>query len=219
MVTLLMTFFVLLYSFSSIDASKFKRLVASLQESFGGMLEGGPSLETGLLDGEAVPPSDVPVVSPELASTVAELNQFIADAGLQGDVVVVPVEEGVAVRILDKVLFDSGRADLRAGDRSVLDKLAGVFRKIDNAVVVEGHTDNLPIHTADFPSNWELSAARALNVVHYLTERCGLSAERFSAQAYGEFHPIEPNDSDAHRSANRRVELIIRYMNPQANME
>ena len=113
------------------------------------------------------------------------------------------------VRLADRVLFDLGKADLRPDARRVLDALAGVLAELPNPVRVEGHTDDLPINNERFPSNWELSTARATTVVRYFIEHHGMDPRRFSAAGYGEYHPLVPNTSAANRQKNRRVDVVI----------
>ena len=114
------------------------------------------------------------------------------------------------IQIKDHVFFDSARADIRADGMPLLNKLATLLDEMPNDVVIEGHTDNIPIRTAEFPTNWELSAARSARVVRYFTEIRGLDARRFAAMGYGEFHPVASNATAAGRNQNRRVVLLIK---------
>jgi len=118
-------------------------------------------------------------------------------------------ERGVTVHILEELLFASGSADLKLSSLTILDTLAQALRALPNDLRVEGHTDNVPINTAQFPSNWHLSVARALNVAYYLIERHGLTQERVSVVGYSEYQPLVPNTSTANRSRNRRVDIVI----------
>jgi chemotaxis protein MotB len=111
--------------------------------------------------------------------------------------------------VSDKVLFSPGSADLQPIGRQVLGVVADVVREVPNDLMVEGHTDNTPINTAQFPSNWELSTERATHVLRELVERNGIPAERVSAAGYGEHHPVASNTSADGRARNRRVELVI----------
>jgi chemotaxis protein MotB len=118
-------------------------------------------------------------------------------------------ERGVTVHIMEEMLFPSGSADLKQASLPAMDTLAGVLRLLKNDLRVEGHTDNVPINTTQFPSNWHLSVARALNVAYYLIERHGLTQERVSVVGYSEYRPLVANDSPANRSRNRRVDIVI----------
>lgn len=118
-------------------------------------------------------------------------------------------EEQISFRISDAILFDSGRAELSNGGVRVLERLLPTFAAVPYALAVEGHTDDRPIVTPRFPSNWELSTARAARVVRYL-ERRGIPPERLSATGFAATRPIADNTDPAKRSANRRVELILK---------
>jgi chemotaxis protein MotB len=117
---------------------------------------------------------------------------------------------GLVVTIVtDQVLFDPGRAEVQPDGVTILDVVANALSQIPNAVIVEGHTDSRPISTAQFPSNWELSTARATSVLRYLTEQRGLSAERISASGYADTRPVAEGNDPASLAQNRRVELVV----------
>ncbi len=120
-------------------------------------------------------------------------------------------ERGIVVTVLTDIAFDSGKADVLAEGTKILDKISGVLKDVspDNHIVIEGHTDNVPIRYSGWKSNWELSSARALSVVHHLIDKGGLNAERFSANGYGEYRPIVDNSTEAGKRQNRRVEIVI----------
>jgi chemotaxis protein MotB len=121
------------------------------------------------------------------------------------------MEKGLVISFVADVLFDSGKAKIRSGAYAVLDKVARVLT--ENVpqlnVGIEGHTDNTPIKFSNWKSNWELSSARALSVLHYLVDKKGISPDRLSAVGYGEYHPVASNDTKIGRQANRRVEIVI----------
>jgi chemotaxis protein MotB len=111
----------------------------------------------------------------------------------------------VTVNLVDEILFKSGDADLSARGKEVLGKVGGVLKGLkDKQILIGGHTDDNPIHTERFPSNWELSAARAVNVVHYLVETVGVEPRVVTAAAYSEFHPRARE-----KSKNRRIEILL----------
>jgi len=118
-------------------------------------------------------------------------------------------EKGLIVSLKEKILFETGKADLSLEAKGVLDKLHPIFLKIPNQIVVEGHTDNVPIRTVQFPSNWELSTARATQVIRYLIEEKNFPKERIAATGYGEYHPVAGNDTLEGRAENRRVDFVI----------
>lgn len=117
--------------------------------------------------------------------------------------------EGVTLRLDESLLFDSGRAQLTESGREVLQALDEVVLDFDGEISVEGHTDNVPINTQRFPSNWELSSARAISVVRFL-QRQGVDPSRLRAVGYADSRPLANNDTAAGRAANRRVELLLR---------
>ncbi|EWH01296.1 OmpA/MotB family protein [Halomonas sp. BC04] len=118
-------------------------------------------------------------------------------------------QQGITLRIDDNLLFSSGQADLTAQGREVLGSLREVLGAFEGDVSVEGHTDSIPIATARFPSNWELSSARAIAVLRYLAE-LGVGIERLRAVGYAETRPLESNDTAEGRAMNRRVELLLK---------
>ncbi|WP_170066347.1 OmpA family protein [Neomoorella humiferrea] len=214
LMTQLVVFFVLLFSFSVLNQQKFQRFIASYQGM--GILDGGvsPIVET-----EAAPLDYPEVETPEEAAALARAREmmetyqtvknFLTESGLNSMVEVRYEEQGIALDIKERILFDSGKADLKPEARRLLDKLAELLSRIPNEVRVEGYTDNRPIHTMEFPSNWELSTARAARVVRYFIEEHRLKPERFVAIGYGEYRPLYPNDTPEHMAENRRVVLMI----------
>lgn len=118
---------------------------------------------------------------------------------------------GLVITMANDILFDSGKAKLKSNSHSTLKKIASVINETvpDRDVGIEGHTDNVPIKHSGWKSNWELSSARAASVLHYLIDECGIAPQRLSAIGYGEFRPIDTNDTKAGRAKNRRVEIII----------
>jgi len=143
-----------------------------------------------------------------IESIKAKLDKFAADNHIQASLVSSIEERGLVVSIQETLLFASGSAVITAQARAILEKVSTVLAAAPNQIKVEGHTDNLPIHTAQFPSNWELSVIRATNVVQIL-QSDGITPDRLSATGYGEYRPIAANNSDAGRSKNRRIDLII----------
>ncbi|MDI7248273.1 MAG: flagellar motor protein MotB [Bacillota bacterium] len=211
MTQLLLTFFVLLFAFSSIDAIKFRQAVISLQGALG-VLTGGPQL---------LNPGEMPVPKPptdlrpsgkseiELEGVMQEFQSFLKDQALANDVHLEMTERGLVVSFMDKVLFDLGQADLRPEARRVLSDVSVILGKIPNDIRIEGHTCDLPIRTPKFPSNWELSTSRACTVLRYFIEVAGLAPDRFTAMGYGEYRPKVPNVSEGNRALNRRVDVVI----------
>lgn len=209
MITLLMIFFIVMYSLSKVDVAKFKTLAESLAAVFGA---GGMILDS---PGPAVVPGSPPeqirdiVEKTQLEKLKKELEQYIEESGLSAKVSVTMEERGIVLSFQDNVLFELGSDKLTTQAREILDRVAPMLANTPNYIRVEGHTDNLPINTVRFPSNWELSAARATNVVQELIQIHGLQPQKMSAIAYGEYRPRAPNNNEINRQLNRRVDLII----------
>ena len=123
-------------------------------------------------------------------------------------------DRGIVITFVAEVLFDSGKADLKPDGKKMLKKVASVISQeaADNEIGVEGHTDNVPIKLSGWKSNWELSAARATSVLHYLISDCALKPNNLSATGYGEYRPVKSNNTKEGKQANRRVEIIIKPM-------
>lgn len=121
------------------------------------------------------------------------------------------MEKGLVITFVADVLFDSGKAKIKSESSQILDKVASVLQTNvpDLSIGIEGHTDNQPIKHSGWKSNWELSTARALSVLHYLVDDRSISPDRVSAVGYGEYRPVATNDSKDGRSENRRVEIVI----------
>lgn len=215
MVTLLMVFFVLLFSFSEIDAQRFRTVLMAFQASMG-VLDGGVQVihdDAALQGRDDLDLGDIDFIRPELAAQLrflySDLQSFVQERDLQQSVQLELTERGVVVRFADRILFDLGKADLKPEAIAILDQLAEVLREVPNPVRVEGHTDDLPINNERFPSNWELSTARATTVIKQLVEEYGLDPRQFSAAGYGEYRPLVPNDSMENRALNRRVDIVL----------
>ncbi|HZK84526.1 MAG TPA: flagellar motor protein MotB, partial [Desulfosporosinus sp.] len=238
LITLLMIFFVVLYSMSALDAQKFAAVAESLNNALGGGTPSKIELSTNptgpSLIQSGVTPSDTNVPSSgtdatntaatnsdsntgqgsgaaekmSIDSIKAKLDKFAVDNGMQLTLITTSEERGLVVSIQETLLFQSGSADITTGARDILSKISTILAAAPNQIKVEGHTDNLPINTAKFPSNWELSVIRSINVVHILQNE-GISPSRLSAAGYGEFRPIYPNNTAAGRGKNRRIDLLI----------
>jgi chemotaxis protein MotB len=208
MVTQVLLFFVLLFSLSTVDAKKFDLALISLQESLG-ILQGGQTVvERDFLEAGDIGQAAADEEERELKLLQSRLDNLIEDYDIEG-IQVSMDERGITIRFIEGVLFDSGKARLKENAKSILDKIAPVLKSCYHHLRVEGHTDNLPISTREFPSNWELSTTRAVNVIKYFIEKHRFSPYTLSAAGYGEYRPIAPNDTEKHRALNRRVDLIV----------
>ena len=213
LITLLMVFFVVLYSMSSADSTKWKQISAALQQAFNvDVLQGQSATSIDSSAAAPAPPIDNLINDSEVPQVTRLQNkiQAVLDGASQAPDVTVGVDrEGVVIRLSGSYLFDSGRAELKPNSLAVLDAVAAEIRPLANDVRVDGHTDSTPIDSPRYPTNWELSTARALAVTRYFSESDGIRADRLMAAGFGEFRPLVPNDSREHRAQNRRVEIHL----------
>ncbi|WP_300380712.1 OmpA family protein [Clostridium sp.] len=222
-VTLLLTFFVLLYSTATVDSEKTKSISSAFTAMFSGD-SGDTLLEYDLYNGA------VPLIGGETKYDIEEMGNmspqakmynnvkdFISKNDLQEVVEVIDSEKGIVIQLRDNILFESASSNIREESKVILDKISTLISSVANPILVEGHTDNIPIRTMEFPSNWELSADRAVNVVRYFVESRGQNPSRFSAAGYGEYHSVAPNDSYENMARNRRVDILIITTEQEAN--
>ncbi|PKM82345.1 MAG: chemotaxis protein MotB [Firmicutes bacterium HGW-Firmicutes-14] len=210
LITLLMIFFVLMYTISNVNSKKFAQLSASMSEALLGQ-------NSGYFLGEAPGPlviqdSYSPGGKTEMESmkeAKEKLEKYIEEKGLKGKVDVGQEERGLIISLKEALLFKLGSADITPESRDVILNVGRILAEMPNNIRIEGHTCNLPIRTSQFPSNWELSTARATNVVRFLVNNVGLKPEKLSATGYGEFRPIVSNTSEINRAKNRRVDIVV----------
>jgi chemotaxis protein MotB len=224
LITLLMIFFVIMFAMSKIDQPKFLALAISLNQALYNenkipMKHMGPQ---GLLTVTSPTPkvSTQRELTPQqieeanrLEKIKQELQDYIQKNNLAGKISVVENPKGLQISLRDAVLFDSGQATLTSSAQGVLNGMVPFLKGIPNDIAVEGYTDNVPIHNSLFASNWELSSARALQVVHFFIDH-GLDPHKLSATGFGEWRPVAPNDNDADRALNRRVNIVILRTTP-----
>ncbi len=148
-------------------------------------------------------------VQEEIRQQTDELKGILKNEIADGLVTVEAIEDKIIIRIQEKGSFASGSADFNPGFLDVIDRISDALVRSPGRVIVAGHTDNVPIYTERFRSNWELSSARAVTVVHALLMNPGISEDRVLIEGHADSHPLVPNDSAEHRATNRRVELII----------
>lgn len=144
-----------------------------------------------------------------LANLIQNVESFLVEEGLEDVITATRTEEGVILVLQDSILFDSAEAEILDSGRPFLDEVGGLLKGISNIVRVEGHTDNRPISTYRYPSNWELSGARAGSVVRYFIEEHDVAEERFLIAGYGDTRPVVENTGPENWSKNRRVEIVI----------
>lgn len=216
LITLLMIFFVVMYALSSVNARKFEAVALSLSKAMGGgqsmMNEPGASFIPGSPGSSLGQDLDIPIDMEEennLERIRRELQAYIDENGLNGKVTVNLEERGVVLSFQDVALFPLGSADLTQDARNLIGAMGQILKKAPHYLRVEGHTDDLPINTARYPSNWELSVARSTSVVQELINELKLAPELLSAAGYGEFRPKVPNETANSRQQNRRVDIVV----------
>lgn len=210
MLTLLLALFIVMFAMSKINNEKMEKF----SEQFNIIFAGGSGVME--KDGTSlIPMDDIPV--PKLTeqeqdkmNTIKEnLEEEIKKSGYSDKVNVTLNGEGLQISIQDIVLFDSGKADVIESVHPMLNHISDLLKSLDNNIKVVGHTDNVPIKTPQFRSNWDLSAMRAINVMNFLIDNGGLVPERFSFQGYGQYSPKYDNATDEGKAKNRRVEIIL----------
>jgi chemotaxis protein MotB len=251
MITLLMALFMVLFSISSVNISKYQTLQQSLKSAFSGsILTGGHAiLQSGSSSTSAHTPAtaDVPAIVPltptspkpndttaaqiskaEMAASQsqaeqqsfealkAKLNHYAQTHGFSNQVHAIITRQGLDVRVLtDKLLYDSGSATLQTSGDPLLDEVASLLKvEGTHPITVEGNTDDVPIANSQYPSNWELSTARATSVVRYFIAH-GVPEQRLGAAGYADLHPVASNATAAGRALNRRVDIVVQRLYPQ----
>lgn len=233
-ITLLFAFFVVMYSISSVNEGKYKVLSDSLEGIFNAPQKSTKPIQVGeeLARSEGYRSTEINIIplikSPELADEQEKQREFqenqelaniagkfeesLSDLILEQKVSVQKLEDWIEISLEDTIVFSSGGVEPIDEALPVIEKIARIMKGHENAMLVEGHTDNLPMRTGAIPSNWELSAARAASVVRYLALE-GVSPDRMAAMGYGEFRPLVRNDTPQGRRKNRRVVLLVSKSN------
>ena len=218
MVTLLMVFFILLFAIGTVQQEKWRQIKESLREALGADAVEEMGTRQGLdvvkqvqtqVDEQTVHAVDEvgAMVNREIEDIISEVEEFVFKNKLSGEVRVSSDARGAVITISDVVLFPSGSAEMTPQGRKTLRQVFDLLNQFNYNVKVEGHTDNTPIHTFRFPSNWELSASRASEVAHMLIDD-GFPPERLSVEGFAEFRPKVPNTSIENRAINRRIEVV-----------
>ena len=211
MLTLLLALFIVMFAMSQTDKEKFKKVSEQFNVIFS--------------DGSGVLEKDGTVVIPENSTTSYDtkgvieedkmnevkrmLEEEVKSKGYSDKVKVELNKEGLEISIQDTVLFNSGEAEVLKGVSPLLIQISTMLQKLDNDIKIVGHTDNVPIFTEKFRSNWDLSSMRAINVMKFMVDAGKLHAEKFSIQAYGQYKPKFDNSTQDGRAKNRRVDMVI----------
>ncbi len=213
LITLLLAFFIMMYTFSKQDAQKHQEVAERLKAIFMGgssVVKEGGATASKVVD---VSPGPAAPAGREIETELENQIAAMASAFDEGHKIsVFRDERGIVIRIMDRAFFDEGKAELKETAKSALRKIAPILEKSNNHVNIEGHTDDVPINTAEFRSNWELSTRRATEVVRHLIEKYGFQPSRISASGYAEYRPVAANDTQQNRALNRRIEIIL--LNP-----
>ena len=220
LMSLLLTLFILLFSMSNVSDDKFNQAAYSLSNS---LLGGGE----GIMDGMIVPyeeettGTNKPVtpakelegaeLDPALIAIYNQVLNFVEKNELEDKVIITADQKGIYVNVSNAILFGKESASISREGRSVLKSVGKLLNQLDNRVVIEGHTDDIPNAYGQYPTNWELSVGRAVSVLRYLNENEHVDTRRLSAVGYGENQPLAPNNSEENRARNRRVNIVVIY--------
>lgn len=208
MLTLLLALFIVMFAMSQLDKEKIEKL----SDQFNIIFSGG----SGVLDKNGtslIPMDDIPTLNEQEEDKMIEIKQNIEEeikiSGYSGKIGVTLGKEGLGISIQDVVLFKSGKADVLSNVHPLLLHISEILKGLDNDIKVVGHTDNVPIKTFQFRSNWDLSAMRAINVMSFFIDNGGLNPARFSFEGHGQYSPKYDNSTDEGKAKNRRVEIIL----------
>ena len=210
MMTLLLTFFVLLMSFSTMEVAQFKRAMGSFKGAISLLPKQSSVVET--------IPENLPRPKKQAKGSVffahnrykeemESLQELVEKEAISDVVNIEETGDGATIRIGGSALFDLGKADLKPEIFPLLNQIAVTLEQADDRFNIEGHTDDMPINNEEFPSNWELSMARAMNVLRYILKTGNIDPARAGAVGNGEYHPLVPNTSPENQKKNRRVEI------------
>ena len=210
LITLLLTFFVLLLTMCSLEAGKIEQFQAACTQAMGVLLEGKYSQVQDRIITSSKKRIDEQVIKTDnFLKQYSGLKTILLEENARGNIEFKELERGLSIIIRDDFLFRTGRSEVNPAGVSVLEKIGKTIKDFEGTVMVEGHTDNVPIKTTRFPSNWELSTARAVSVVRYLTEVVSVEPNKFSAVGYGDTKPKVSNDTPKNQKKNRRVEIVL----------
>lgn len=210
LITLLMIFFIILYSSSNVNLSKYQ----AMSESFKGVMGGGKNI-IGTDEGTGEVGQGVSFTGEEksveeiLSDTEKNLQKYLNDNNLQGGISTKIEERGLIVTLSDNLFFDQGKAEIKTNGKDKLTKLGDLLKKLNNDIRIEGNTDNIPIKNNEFDSNWQLASTRATNVAEFLINKGGLNPKKVSVVSYGEYRPLGDNGTAEGRQKNRRVDIVI----------
>ncbi|SCN34304.1 Flagellar motor protein [Bacillus cytotoxicus] len=203
---LLLTFFVLLVATSKQDTVKLSKMLEKFSDAEQVDAE---VMENTIPDISHEKNSEKVSSKKRMDNLYKKLKGYVTENGIQ-EVQVYREDTGVSIVIVDNLIFDTGDANVKPEAKEIISRLAGFFQSVPNPIVVEGHTDSRPIRNAKFPSNWELSSARAANMIHHLIEVYEIDPNRLAAVGYADTKPVAPNDSPDNWAKNRRVVIYVK---------
>jgi chemotaxis protein MotB len=229
-ITLLFAVFVVLYAMGQSDKKKVEEVVKSIQQSFGMATAGAPTPKINVIDSQTI--TVIPALKPEVKITPMErphsggqgktradekdfrqikaaIEAYLVKQGAQHKVSLEISRRGLIVSLKEAGFFASGQADIKPEAFELINTIAEVVTQYNNPLRLEGHTDNIPISSAQYPSNWELSTARATYGLKYLLKNFDIEAGKISATGYAEFRPLADNSTAEGRAKNRRVDLVM----------
>lgn len=188
-VTMLLALFMVMYAIMRIDNQKLIEFQRKMQQTFNG--------QTNVTKYQAI-------------SSMSKVEKLLSENLTQSkSVKLIKTEKGLTIRVNNKILFDEGSASVKPEAEKTLNEITKVLTKIDNPVIIEGHTDSIPIQNEKYPSNWELSTSRATNIISYMLKNSDIPPKRLRAIGYGEYMPIADNSKINGRNLNRRVDIIV----------
>ncbi len=220
MMSLLLVLFIVLFAMANTDLKNFAAVAESLRVAFSGM---GLRPPAGLVgDTKSVIANNTMAAAPlffdrlppkqrDFLRVSTEMTVLAKELNVPGEIDVNMTLEGIIISLSDELAFESGSADLRPEAKPILDSIANLLKDSDNRIRVEGNTDDVPTNSPMYPTNWDLSVARSVTIVRYLSEEDNIAPRRLMAAGNAEFNPLVPNDSRVHRKMNRRADIIIVY--------
>ena len=234
LITLLMILFVVLYALSNVNQTKYEELSTSLNQAMGsssgdsvipkgdGVLDGGlteilnssgtgDSKEQKDASQKTDPGEEVEISRDEFVELRDWIYKTIKDSNLADNVTISVEEAGIVIALANDVLFDSGEAEIKDSVKDKFAFIANLLSQVSNKIEIGGHTDNVPISNQFYASNWQLSAQRAANVTEYLVDTYHIDPRRLTAVGYGEYSPIETNNTEEGRGKNRRISITILF--------
>ncbi|MDI6800536.1 MAG: OmpA family protein [Thermodesulfovibrionales bacterium] len=199
-ITLLFAFFTTMYAISNVDVGKLERFEGSMRASF--KVTDTAPMSRSVIEG-------IRPINYEALQLEKELKSIFDKFDKIEGVNVITNENGVLLSFADSVLFDHGSSEIKDEAKLLFSSVMPVINKAQHRIIVEGHTDNIPIKSPKYPSNWELSTARATSVLVYFLQQGNVSPERLSASGYGEYRPVASNATPEGRARNRRVDILL----------